>query len=75
MEKCEFRKMYLTVDKVGLVCTKNDGERRITCELVCEECDLGKNFPEIDVNAEYDESVLTSQDMEDIKVLHPWLFV
>jgi len=45
MIACEFRKLYITVNKVGVECIKNDGERRITCELVCLECDCGKNFP------------------------------
>lgn len=39
MKECEFRKIYIDGDKVGILCGVVDSRRlRITCELVCKEC-------------------------------------
>lgn len=44
MAHCEHREIYTTHDKVGLICTRDGFERRITCELVCTVCQEG-GFP------------------------------
>lgn len=58
MAMCEFQELYVSGDKIGVVCTKQRyNPLRITCELVCKKCDLGENFPLIAVDAIHDDDV------------------
>jgi len=45
METCKFVRTYTTCDKVGVKCNHPSYEtpKHITCDLVCQVCELDKN--------------------------------
>ena len=76
IELCRFRKRYTTTDKIGIHCTHPIYYQamRITCDLVCAECDLDRSVieeSEVNVVVVDDEcssiDELTESGSEDIE--------